>query len=170
MVWYLFLPLLFRTWHHYVPQQMRRILFMANVVHSPYAPSELRTSRSSWTCDRQRQQCITYDGREIVPSNTYTVGGSLCRNEDGLVGGSRSWTLWIACSRRRRHKGEFCPSELGNWYRAPERTAPAAETVTEAADDNTDAVGRRAAWGGWRLMDYLVRRCQQCGGRPWIGM
>ena len=34
-----------------------------------------------------------------------------------------------------------------NWAtdRAPERTAPAAETVAEAADDSTDAVGRRAA-------------------------
>ena len=34
-----------------------------------------------------------------------------------------------------------------NWAtdRAPEWTAPAAETVTEAADDSTDAVGRRVA-------------------------
>eukprot|EP00956_Cyclotella_meneghiniana_P027071 scaffold59947_cov73-Cyclotella_meneghiniana.AAC.2 len=45
-------------------------------------------------------------------------------------------------------KESFVPA---NWAtdRAPEQTAPAAETVakmvTEAADDSTDAVGRRAA-------------------------
>ena len=41
-------------------------------------------------------------------------------------------------------KESFVPA---NWAtdRAPERTAPAAEMVTEAADDSTDAVGRRAA-------------------------
>ena len=41
-------------------------------------------------------------------------------------------------------KESFVPA---NWAtdRAPEWTAPAAEMVTEAADDSTGAVGRRAA-------------------------
>ena len=41
-------------------------------------------------------------------------------------------------------KESFVPAKLVmDW--APERTATAAETVTDAADDSADAVGARAA-------------------------